>query len=50
MISLNTNVSNDQNPEITNISTEIIYEEIQDITFEHYELTNCPAYGINSNK
>ncbi len=45
VISLNTNLSNDQNPEYTNITSEIVYEEIQDIKPVDYELTTCPAMG-----
>ncbi len=50
VISLNTNISNGQNPEYINITSEIVYEEIQDIKPDDYELTTCPAYGINSSK
>ncbi len=41
---------NDQNPEYINITSEIVYEEIQDIKPVDYEITTCPAYGINSRK
>ncbi len=50
VISLNTNISNGQNPEYIIITSEIVYEEIQDIKPDDYELTTCPAYGINSRK
>ncbi len=48
--SLNTNLSNDQISHSNNNTSEVIYEEIQDVKPDDYQLTTCPAYGISSKK
>ncbi len=48
--SLNTNLTNDQISHSNNNTSEVIYEEIQDIKPDDYHLTTCPAYGISSKK
>ncbi len=47
---MNTNLSNDQISHSNNNTSEVIYEEIQDIKPDDYHLTTCPAYGISSKK